>query len=650
MVGTKRKHTGHHAAMDGVSSDDEVVNDNNMKAYYFVQPKKRLGNIHQSIQVHDSNTPFVSLCNGKEPITNVKFRFELYQKIWASQLKKIHSILNNANDELFNDLIKFINEPLNPTKLSIGYIQLTSNNANNLRILSEFYDCANEYNLIKLNSKNCQHIKGTLREIIRQFGENNKLDGDYLGYDLEVLRGWYSKGDETRTVVVIEDTNLFSNQLLNQLIKLLQSIHIPIKLLLALSCDTVSSWVNNNLRNDLRLNLEGYRFKSNDNKSLGYIILNNLFLTPELTDENPLLINNTLSTIILNRFENSNNSIDALISEIKLCYMIFFYQSPLSILIAKFDSSSLYIDGLRKTPSFKRHMEIKQSQNDPIVKEMLQNDNKVAMLFHECKRQYQKHKLTIINSINVVYQLHPDKPKEKFHLYKLLVNNKLFNSKYFHDCLDFSKYSDEVVSHLVSHLTVNCHESIGNINDAYLIELRRGLSTDRSKITPVLEAYFENPILTTPLEYMVFNEIFSLNGGIVHAKFDKQPLFEENFENLMINLLRPNLRQTIEMSLDNYELYLANPLISKEHPLDDRHPLLCAMFKVYKEAPASINLFDFYQAFTASLNKPDDIEEEMWKKVTYSWFIQNCFEFMHMGILQLKKTSEYLEKAIWKGV
>ncbi|KAI5967334.1 CDC53 [Candida margitis] len=627
------------------STDDTVLNDNNMKTYYFIQPKKkRLDS--------DSQTPFVSLLNGNEPVSNVRFRFELYQKIWASQLQKIHSILNSANDELFSDLVKFINEPLDFTKLSVGYIQLTSNNANNLRILSEFYDFSNEmYNLIKLNSKNCQHIKGTLKEIIRQFGEYTTLDGgDYLSYDLQVLRDWYAKGNDTRTVIVIEDTNLFSNQLLNQLIKLLQATHLPIKVLLALSCDTVSTWVNSNLRNDLRLDLEGYRFKSNDNKSLGYIILNNLFLTPELTDDNPLLINNTLSTIILNRFENSNNSIDALISEIKVCYMIFFYSSPLSILIAKFDSLPLYIDGLRKLPSFKRHMEIKLSQNDPIVKQMLQDDSQVAMLFQECKKQYQKHKLTIMNAINVVYHLHPDKPKEKFQLYKLLVNNKLFNSKYFHDCLDLSKYSAEVVSRIVSHLTDNCNESIGNIDDAYLIELRKGLTKDRSNIAPVLEAYFENPILTTPLEYMVFNEIFSLNGGIVHAKFDKQPLFEENFENLMINLLRPNLRQTIEVSLDNYELYLENPLVSQEHLPSERQPLLCAMFKVYKEAPASINLYDFYQAFTASLNKPDDVDDDEWKKITYSWFIQNCFEFMHMGILQLKKTSEYIEKAIWKGV
>ncbi|KAG5418113.1 ORC3 [Candida metapsilosis] len=608
------------------------------KTYYFVQPKKRLGNL----SIHDSEVPFVSLFNGKEPIANVKFRFELYQKIWASQLEKIHSILNNANDELFNDLIRFINEPAS-TKLSIGYIQLTSNNANNLRILSEFYECV-PFNLIKLNSKNCQHIRGTLREIIRQFEEHHKLKGDYLGYDLDVMRDWYNENDDATTVIVIEDTNLFNHQLLNQLIMLLQSM--PVKLLLALSCDTVSSWVNNNLRNDLRLNLDGYKFKSNDNKSLGYIILNNLFLTPELTDENPLLINSTLSTIILNRFENSNNSIDTLISEIKLCYMIFFYQSPLSILIAKFDSSSLYIDGLRKTPSFKRHMEIKQSQKDPIVKQMLEDDSKVAMLFHECKKQYQKHKLAVMNAINVVYQLHPDKPKEKFQLYKLLVNNKLLNSKYFHDCLDLSKYSDEVVNRIVSHLTDNCHESVGNITDTYLIELKKGLSTNT---TSSLEAYFENPILTTPLEYMVFNEVFSLNGGTVYAKFDKQPLFEENFENLMINLLRPNLRQTLEMSLDNCELYLANPLVNKEH-LNNEHPLVCAMFKVYKEAPASINLYDFYQAFTASLNKPNDVDEDEWKKITYSWFIQNCFEFMHMGILQMKRTSEYVEKAIWKGV
>lgn len=47
------------------------------------------------------------------------------------------------------------------------------------------------------------------------------------------------------------------------------------------------------------------------------------FLNYENDETNPLILNYKLSSIIFNRFKNSNNSIDNLISQFKLSYMIF---------------------------------------------------------------------------------------------------------------------------------------------------------------------------------------------------------------------------------------------------------------------------------------------------------------------------------------
>ncbi|KAI5953133.1 ORC3 [Candida jiufengensis] len=658
----------------------------NLKPFYIIDPKpptttnqstfnsifKKITN--QTTDFSKLKTPFLPLFNGLESQENVKYRYELYTTIWQNQQDKIQQILDNANNELFNQLLKFIEQEVNDEKLDIGYIQLTSNNANNFRILNEFLTFMNfqkskEYKIISINSKNGSNIRNLIKEIIKQFIDqvSDCNSDNYLNYDIEILKNWFNKksNKDCKLVIVVEDTNLFNHQVLNQLIKILQSSidEISIKLLLALNCETVSSWINNNLRNEIRLNLNGYKFKSNNNKSLGYIILNNLFLTPELDNSNPLLIEKKLSIILLNRYENSNNSIDSLISIIKLCYMIYFYSSPLSILISKFDKSPIYLDGLRKLPSFKNHIELKAKQKDPIVKDLITSDTKLIHLFNQSKNQYQKHKLSIMNSINIVYNIDPFKSKEKFQLYQLLINNKLLNSKYFHEVINISNYSPTQLIKLVNEIFTNTTEKIGDIKDKYLIELKNEINKltitttttiDKTVLNTCIEEYFKNPILITPLNYMIFNEIFSMNGGIIKNKY----LLQENYNNLALNLLRPNLRQTIEQSLDNFEIYLNNPLINKTTlPNTDsitsniKTPLLCLLFKLYKEAPASINLNDFYQAFASQLNKPTTIKsEEEWSKINYSWFIENCYELMHLGIVQFKRVNEHLEKAIWKGV
>ncbi|EMG45349.1 Subunit of the origin recognition complex, putative [Candida maltosa Xu316] len=502
-------------------------NNDDLKTHYYLQPnttdtssfQQVFRNLaDQSTEFPVDTTPFMSLFDGSELPENVNFRFKLYNQVWSHQLSKIQCILNNANDDLFQDLVKFINQ------------------------------------------QSLQRLSVILREVVKQFNEScgtKSSNSSRINYDLDNIVDWFDemKLRKTKVVLVLEDTNLINNQLLNQLLKVLQSYvgRIPFKILMALSCDTVSSWINVNIANDLRMSIEGYKFKSNDNKSLGYIILNNLFLTPELTEDNPLLINNTLSTIILNRFENSNNSIDALISEIKLCYMIYFYQSPLSILIAQDPSSKLYIDGLRKLSSFKKYIELRIHQGDARVKDLLTQDEAVIKLFQQARRDFAKFKLVIMNAINIIYQLHPNKPKQKFELYKLLINHKLLNSKYlYHSVKDMAKLPEDVLGRVIFGLTENCKEVVGDLKDDHLIKFIQSLAdlNDLKEVGAKIESYFDNSILTTPLEYMVFHEIFSMNGGIIKERHSRPPLFEENYENLMINLLRPNLRATLEQGLD----------------------------------------------------------------------------------------------------
>lgn len=643
--------------------------DDDLKTHYYITPKVSNDSslfhrvycklTHQKMDPVKQNSPFLSLFSGEESDNNVQLRFNLYNKVWQHQLEKIQSILNNANDDLFQDLVKFINLG-SYDKLPVGYVQLTSNTANNLRILEEFYDYLDkkrdfDYKLIRLNSKNFNYnIKTTLRDIVKQFNESfdKPKESFRLNYDLDIIADWFDEEERsTKIVLVLEDTNLINNQLLNQLFKVLQAYvgRVPIKILMALSCDTVSSWINSNMANELRMLIEGYKFKSNDNKSLGYIILNNLFLTPELTPENPLLINNTLSTIILNRFENSNNSVDALISEIKLCYMIFFYQLPLSILIYMEPQSKIYVDGLRKLPSFKKYIEVKLHQNERQVADSLKQDEAVIKLFQQARQNFRKFKLVVMNAINIIYQLHPNKPKQKFELYKLLLNRKLLNSKYLFECIkNLTKLPHDILGRVIIGLTDNCKEVIDDIWDDHLIRLIKDLGTLKSlhDIKDVIQNYLDNQILSLPLDYFVFHEIFTLDGGTISEKHGKVQL-EENYDNLMSSLIQAELRGSIERGLNQSESYLSNDLIKVDKPF--LLPILCHIFKLYKEAPSKINLLDFYLAFKATLDEKEYCPPgEDWDKVTYAWFLQAVQELNHIGLLHIK--TDGLEKTIWKGV
>ncbi|EGW31238.1 uncharacterized protein SPAPADRAFT_141552 [Spathaspora passalidarum NRRL Y-27907] len=693
----------------GLSSDEdspspEVQDDNNQKTFYYLTPKlapiststsdqlgfasiySKLTNSTKKPKI--SPVPFVSLFNGLETKSKAQQRYDLYNKIWEHQLTKIQSILNNANDDLYQDLIKFINGN-QADKLSVAFLQLTSNIANNLRTLNEFKQVlaasknSTIYKIMSINSKNCTNTRAALREIIKQFEDDSHEIPDEEGdkeeevfdeeptranYDLDIIESWFMSFKKTpniKMVLILEDTNSINNHVLNQLIKILSaySTTLPFRIIMGLSCDNISNWVNSNLSNEMRLLIDGYKLKSNDNKSLGYIILNNLFLTPDLTDDNPLLLNKTTTTIILNRFENSNNSIDSLIAEIKLCYMIYFYQSPLSLLHVE-TPKEIYIQGLRKLPSFKRHIEYQLHKGElEDIEELLTKDEPVVNLFNQAKLKFQKFKLIAMNAINIIYQLHNKRApvrKQKFELYKLLLSNKLLNSKYLNDILrGLPKLSDTEVGSILLDLTDDCQESIGKIEDEKLIVLNKVISEMENfqELTDRLKDYFNNDVLLTPLDDVVFHEIFSMNGGLIREKWNREPLFEENFENLMINLVRPNLRATIESGLDNYETYLGNSLI--EHESVDKliAPTLSHLFKVYKEAPVAINIYDFYQAFSLSLNRNEiqksldkDLSQDEWDKMTYSWFIQNCFELMMMGLLKEKPKGDVLEKAIWKGV
>lgn len=725
------------------------------KTHYFVEPRKRRRTAPRDSETCVSGA-FTPLLHGSEDPENVALRQRLFDHVWGLQLAKVECILNNTNTALFDQLVEFIMGP-GGAKLPVGFLLLGSNTANNLRILNEFDDylrnhsAASDFLVISVNSKSCAHIKATVREIIKQFfnvvgkgpspasdddedlnGAANEADdiedlvdaaANRVSYDFDVVEDWFlvHNSPTRRLVITIQDSDSVDHNVLNQLLKLLQSYWptLPIRLIMGLSSASVSNWINTNLNNQVRTVISGFKFRSNDNRDLGYRVIEDLFLQHEITDASPLGLDSRLSLVILNRFENANNSIDSLIAELKLSYMIFFYQLPLSSLILDDGRSCAHIDCLRKLPSFKKYVEFKLFRyledkrrtdtgkpDEQVLKasrahiEALLDSNEALLdLFMQARIDFQRYQLAVVNAVNLLYLLSPlsTVKKEKFKIYKLVTNNQLVNSLYLTHILKpiktFSE-DDTVKTIAILQLAENIKQGLSeDIHDDHMVTLRKNVSCEGITNTILfneLTSYFhKNEHLNKKIDDNLFNEVLTINGGRSESEALKpDKIIEENFENLMSHLVRPNLRSVLESEFEEPHTFLANETVIADaaKTRDDNNvvPMVSKLYSIYKDAPIAVNIYDFFCAFRESVNKKNVLaeleanlgaslgdqdtdanshrlrgilekvrEEEdsaAWDKLLYAWFVQSCYELILIGLLKEKTNGDFLEKTVWKGV
>lgn len=718
----------------------------------------------------DHKTPFCKLL--RETSGHVRHRYSLYEKVWGHQREAIQRILNSANNDLFANLLQYIQDPL-LDKLSVVYLGLSSNTANNLRVLEEFSSCVagrsdgQHIRVVRLNSKACFNIKAAIREVVKQVvhgntrevkgeegvffnqdeededeededeepdkkdddqeddvgeageageadiahddqGDQFEGDGGRISYDFGIVEDWvmeYVKQTKCegkfRIVVILEDSNGFSNEVLNQLIQLLcvYATKTPLKIVMGLSSKNVSGWINSNITSKLRTLISGCKLVAKENKDIGFQVINDILLQNEITPENPLLLDSQLSLIVLSRFENSNNSIDSLITELKFAYMTHFYQLPLSALVdPNFMPGDFHYDALRKLPSFKTHMEYllhnyKQMtvgseewiKTNATIKSLLRSDSKLYSLFNEAKATFQSYQNAVMNAVNLIYFL-GNGDKHRFQIYKLVTNNQLINSVFLSDVLKrLLTFSLSRVSDVIDFIKSDKIKIlIGECTDTDIIMLREKLSdtTSDTVVEHITTYLHENKNLNMKISDNLFNEVLTINGGISELDLLKPSVtLEENYENLMINVIRPKLRQIIETGLDEPQKYLRNALLLEKSG-QVRYsrlagPVLTRLYHVYKDAPVNINIWDFYVAFKLSLMRHEimkelrkgisqadsevrqqlkdmvrsaDDDDKEWDKLVYAWFLQSCFELTSMGFLREKSKGDYVEKMIWKNL
>lgn len=584
----------------------EELEENNYKGFYFLETKK----------CKVEHTPFTLLLNSTESESRALDRFKQYDNLIHNIMTRIEEIIQQANNSIFRDLLRFIKQKphrslavgllIQPVKkIPVGYLLLTSNTANNSRILHEFYNVIKD-EPIKLVTINHKQAANTLKSIIKVIGKQLEagLSDDQREcynkqpYDIDFISRWSITNKLKEIIIVFEEADSIDLQVLNQFLQILcTKSAIPMKLLFGVNASKTGNWINNNINSEFRTFFENYKFSTTDNETLFLNILD------EIVIKQGLLIDATSVDIILTRFFNSNKSIDALINEIKVLLLIFFYSNSYSIFI---DKKPLLSDVpiLKRLPSFKQFIELelynhKLGYNDSNeLVSLLTDDSSLLEKFNQIQEEAISFKKMLKSSFENI------ELEDRMKVYKLLLEGKR-------------------QSHIIQKYSTV-------LND-------------------IMKSNFNGKSL--------FNEVF-----IISVNPSQQTILSENTSNLMLDLLRPKIRDRLGNNLTDASPYL------NEY---DIQPIITKLFILLNEAPSTMNHYEFFMAFKQSLDKSrilkelreqitkesllkiiDEVsnDDKEWNKMVYCWFLQVCHEFLMMGLIKEKPRGDHFEKNFWKAL
>jgi hypothetical protein len=113
--------------------------------------------------------PFIRLLGGKEPLSNVSFRYELYKRNWNRQMNAINAVLLKTNRFKFRTLRTFLNEKNQlQDLLTTALLNLGSNISNHDRLLNNLCKYLREDGkicLVKINPNICFNIQKVIKRI-----------------------------------------------------------------------------------------------------------------------------------------------------------------------------------------------------------------------------------------------------------------------------------------------------------------------------------------------------------------------------------------------------------------------------------------------------------------------------------------------------
>ena len=580
--------------------------------------------------------------------------------------------------------------------------------------------------LVSINSKDCVNFKTALNHIVKNLTEKNKnniyVDNAYededdlrydkrLRYDLDIIAEWCRrlvKNDpslndlgDIRVVISIDDADSFDVSILTSLIKMLHSYisHVPFKLILSVAT-SIEVFEEKLPRSSIRL-LDGQSINACLNNGLLTTIKNTVFHRPDLKN---ILLGPKLFKSVIQRQEQSLESIDAYISSLKYAYMSHYYSNPFACIFTCLGREDMGLDyvlnslenflsddhytAIRLLGSFREFVEKSLPDIDEDQLELLLTDNDhlrrlVATSMIEFSL-YKRHMLYGLNLLLVMQTALKEAEDQEnssvfnvsiLDLYPNILTGEITSLTFYDDLrLAISNCTPEILAKILFELghfadppnfaLLSDRILLGEFKEEISLFINTtgseyfvipGCLSDREKIKRYAK-------LVMNIMDLIFDELSE--SFCSYRTFLLHEAFVVDTANLQENVFMPTHRGAIEMALSNPKHYWGNVLtntmtnqIATDDDLDPNDmssmgsdPHLCIMYTLYRESSVFINIYDWYTSFESILKRPEG-DDPLWEKKVLSWFLQGVAELKFLGIIRdSKRKFECVEKLVWRGL
>ena len=582
---------------------------------------------------NDKHIPFVKLLSGKESEVNVEKRWELYHQLHSHFHDQVDHIIDNIEADLKAEISDLLYSETTQKRRCFNTIFLLGSDSTTK---IELKDESSRYNvLIELTPKESPNVRMMLRRSMYKlysaadaeehptikYEDINDEDGDFteqnndVSYDLSLVENFKRLfGKDLAMVFNFKDVDSINFNTLDNFIILLKSAfkYDHVKISLIFNINTNLSNIEKNLRQStIRLLKRNYH-KLDVSSNKGFKYGNQIFQSFLDTVDGKLNLSDRFVEFILSKMaNNTNHNLQLLTKMLDYSLMSYFFQNAFSVFIDPVNVDFLnddYLKILSRCPTFMFFVEglIKQHAPADEILSLLTNKNRGL---------------------------------EEFFVEFLVRENPINGHAKF-----VARFLEEEL-----HIT--------NFN---LIELYHNLLI--GKLDSYLDRWsackeYKDRLHFEPID-TIFQELFTL----------------DNRSGLLTQSIFPSYKSNIEDNLLSWEQVL--PSLDKENydtlsgDLDKiMAPVLGQLFKLYREANMTINIYDFYIAFRETLPKEEILNfirkdpsntkllelaetPDAFDKVALILFMQAIFAFENMGLIKFQSAKNYdlVEKCVWRGI
>ena len=582
---------------------------------------------------NDKHIPFVKLLSGKESEVNVEKRWELYHQLHSHFHDQVDHIIDNIEADLKAEISDLLYSETTQKRRCFNTIFLLGSDSTTK---IELKDESSRYNvLIELTPKESPNVRMMLRRSMYKlysaadaeehptikYEDINDEDGDFteqnndVSYDLSLVENFKRLfGKDLAMVFNFKDVDSINFNTLDNFIILLKSAfkYDHVKISLIFNINTNLSNIEKNLRQStIRLLKRNYH-KLDVSSNKGFKYGNQIFQSFLDTVDGKLNLSDRFVEFILSKMaNNTNHNLQLLTKMLDYSLMSYFFQNAFSVFIDPVNVDFLnddYLKILSRCPTFMFFVEglIKQHAPADEILSLLTNKNRGL---------------------------------EEFFVEFLVRENPINGHAKF-----VARFLEEEL----------------NITNFNLIELYHNLLI--GKLDSYLDRWsackeYKDRLHFEPID-TIFQELFTL----------------DNRSGLLTQSIFPSYKSNIEDNLLSWEQVL--PSLDKENydtlsgDLDKiMAPVLGQLFKLYREANMTINIYDFYIAFRETLPKEEILNfirkdpsntkllelaetPDAFDKVALILFMQAIFAFENMGLIKFQSTKSYdlVEKCVWRGI